>query len=342
MNARIITLTDGVDSESMDAVKAYTHVSLAAENTELPRTVVDASGAPADQLPVRKHDVFLATAWWTAYFGFEARNMQKSLYGEAPPLYYFIQDHEPDFYGWSTRYALARSTDLRPDQTRAIINSEELYNFFAKNYGFADACYVPYAVNERLRRSFKAVPKERIILVYARPSTQRNAFEILVDGLRLWQQADPIVARSWRIVAAGETFEPWRVQQVSNIEIVGKLPLEDYADVLCRAAVGVSFMISPHPSYPPLEMAEAGAIALTNKYAEKDLSLRADNIVSVNVVTPESFAEHLQLAVSRATPMIGKPAAFHAISPIQCRGMMFSAAAVAWSIKNPFAAFLAG
>jgi len=134
VDARIVSLTDGVDADSVATVEGYTLVSLGAENTELPRTIVDASGMRSEQLPIRETEVFLATAWWTAYGGFQAREMQKSLYGSAPPLYYFIQDHEPDFYGWSTRYALARSTYLRPTETVAIINSEELYNFFAENY----------------------------------------------------------------------------------------------------------------------------------------------------------------------------------------------------------------
>jgi hypothetical protein len=197
------------------------------------------------------------------------------------------------------------------------------------NYALSDASYVPYAVNERLRQRFIAVPKERIILVYARPSTPRNAFEILVDGLCLWQQADPIVARSWRIVAAGEDFESWRAGHVSNFEIVGKLSLENYAEMLCRAAVGVGLMLSPHPSYPPLEMAEAGMVTLTNKYDGKDLSLRSDNIVSIDVLTPESLAEEIAREVDRATPMIGEPARFSAIAPIPCQGRIFSVGDVA-------------
>jgi Rhamnan synthesis protein F len=333
-DARIISVQDEVDADCMATVSDYTNIALGAENTELSRTIVDASGVRAAQLPIRRKDIFLATAWWTAYFGFEIRQMQESLYGAVPPLYYFIQDHEPDFYGWSPRYALARSTYLRKGEMRAIINSEELYNFFAKNYGFHDAYYIPYAVNQVLRKSFLAVPKDRIILVYARPSTPRNAFEILVDGLCLWQQANPVIARSWRIVAAGEDFEPWRAEHVSNFEIVGKLSLDDYADVLCRAAVGISLMISPHPSYPPLEMAEAGMVTITNNYGEKDLTLRSDNILSLEMLTPQPLAVQIAQAVARAEPTIGQAAQFRPVAPIPCKGKIFSEAAVVQSIKN--------
>jgi hypothetical protein len=336
VDARIVSLTDDVNAECLDTVEGYTLVALGAEHTELRRTIVDASGVPAEQLPIRRREVFLATAWWTAYGGFEARHVQKTMYGDAPPLYYFIQDHEPDFYGWSTRYALARSTYLRPAETRAIINSEELYEFLAKNYGFHDAYYVPYSVNPRLRSSFKAVPKERIVLVYARAGTPRNAFEILVHGLCLWQQADPIVARSWRIVAAGEDFEPWRAQHVANVDIVGKLSLEDYADMLCRAAVGISLMLSPHPSYPPLEMAEAGLITLTNKYDCKDLGVRADNIISIDKLTPEALAEEIANAICRAEPLIGTMVEFRKIAASPCAGAIYSPQKITSSLQEYF------
>lgn len=336
VDARIVSTSDNVDADCVRGMSGYTLIPLGAENTELPRTIVDASGIRAEQLPIRSREAFLGTAWWTAYFGFEAREMQKLLYGAAPPLYYFIQDHEPDFYGWSSRYALARSTYLRKEETKAIINSEELYNFFAQDYGFDDACYVPYTVNEQLRSNFRAVPKERIILVYARPSTPRNAFEILVDGLCLWQQANPTIARSWRIVAVGENFEPWRAEHVSNIEIVGKLSLEDYADILCRAAVGVSLMISPHPSYPPLEMAEAGLITITNTYGQKKLQLRADNIHTLDVLTPASLATQIVSAVALAESSIGHSARFREIISVPCNGTVYSPANVARLINCGF------
>ncbi len=336
IDTRIVSVTDDVDVECLTALGDYTLVSLGADHTELSRTVVDASQISSNQLPVRKREVFLATAWWTAYLGFRARDMQQSIYGAAPALYYFIQDHEPDFYGWSAQYALSRSTYLRPTETKAIINSEELYNFLAERYELHDACYVPYAINRRLRNAFISHQKERMILVYARPGTPRNAFEILVDGLCLWQQANPTIARSWCIVAAGENFDLWRTQHVANLESVGKLSLEHYADFLCRASVGVSLMLSPHPSYPPLEMAEAGVITVTNKHENKDLSLRAQNIISVEPLTADTLAQAIAQAVQKADAIVGNPASFREIDDIPCTGQIYSARSLALSIVENF------
>lgn len=68
-------------------------------------------------------------------------------------------------------------------------------------------------------------------------------------------------------------------------------------------------MLSPHPSYPPLDMATAGCVTITNNYADKDLTRRADNIISFDPVTPERLADALDAAVMRAefnapTPLV--------------------------------------
>lgn len=74
---------------------------------------------------------------------------------------------------------------------------------------------------------------------------------------------------------------------------VGKLSLGDYAQLLRTTAVGLSLMASPHPSYPPLEMAHFGLRVVTNGYANKDLSLSHSNISSVSEITPEVIADAL-------------------------------------------------
>jgi hypothetical protein len=87
---------------------------------------------------------------------------------------------------------------------------------------------------------------------------------------------------------------------VQNMEIGGKASLEDYADHLNRAAVGISLMISPHPSYPPLEMAEAGVLTITNNYGCKDLSRRFPEIIPIERVDGELLAGAIGAAVRQA------------------------------------------
>jgi beta-1,2-rhamnosyltransferase WsaF-like protein len=59
-------------------------------------------------------------------------------------------------------------------------------------------------------------------------------------------------------------------------------------------------MLSPHPSYPPLEMAEAGVLTITNKYGCKDLSRRFADVISIEQADPELLAEAIEVAVREA------------------------------------------
>jgi hypothetical protein len=63
--------------------------------------------------------------------------------------------------------------------------------------------------------------------------------------------------------------------------------------------MGISLMVSPHPSYPPLEMSRFGVKTITNTYANKDLSSFNENIVSLDVCNGETIAAKLfELAAS--------------------------------------------
>lgn len=262
-------------------------------------TVVDLTSNRAEPVSLRSNDLFFATAWWTADLAFRLKQNQAGLFGASAPVIYLIQDFEPGFYAWSDHYSLAEAT-YRQFGTIAIINSEELANFMAGRYEFEDVSCIPFKLNKRLDETLTPAAKEPVIICYGRPSTARNCFALLVEGLRQWQWRQPDVNTKYRVVFAGEPFEPSLVSEIENAEVAGKLSLDDYAGLLSRAAVGVSLMVSPHPSYPPLEMATAGCITITNQYDSKDLSVRADNIISLSPLDPTRIADALDLAVSRA------------------------------------------
>ena len=217
-----------------------------------------------------------------------------------------IQDDEPYFYGWGSKFALAAATYENGDGIRAIINSEELYATILSKHRFKSVCCIPYRLNQAIAERLSPKLRERTILVYGRPSVARNAFELICESLFLWQQQDPVRAGRWRIIFAGEQFAPGLAEPVQNFEVAGKLPLEDYAALLNTASVGVSIMLSPHPSYPPLEMIEAGLVTVVNDYAEKNLIKRNPNVISPSRLDGDSLADAIENAVDRGEKMIGR------------------------------------
>jgi len=302
---RIISIGEPIDLPAMARFPDYRLVSIGAVFDRLPKTIVDAGDGESGELSLRSSDIFIATAWWTAVTACDLQAAQRLRHGHSHPVVYLIQDHEPDFYGWSSRYAMAQQTYTCPADRIAIINSEELTEYMVRRYGLEDVYTLPFTINPAIREAIEPMARERIILVYGRPNTPRNCFEVIIQALALWQRSEPSEALRWKIISAGEHYDANAVTEVKNFTVVGKLPLEEYGELLSKASVGVSFMISPHPSYPPLEMAFAGLVTITNEYENKDLAKRSPNIVSISDVTPEAVAVALSAAVQQANSFVG-------------------------------------
>lgn len=302
---RIIVTDSRISPEAYEIHSTYSPVPCFQSLDAEPMQIVDGTGA-VGRLNLRAGDIFLATAWWTARRAIELGRDQKRYFGKNPAFIYFIQDDEPFFYGWSSKWALAESTYHLPGETIAVINSEELYSDMTKRYRFKSVFCHPYKMNADISNALKNRPRERMILVYARPHAARNAFELICESLQEWQQRDPMRARHWRIICLGQQFDEEMTYPVQNVSVVGKASLEEYGDYLSRASVGISMMVSPHPSYPPLEMAEAGVMTITNRYGRKDLRRRFPQIISLDYLEPMLLADAIETAVGQAEQNIGK------------------------------------
>lgn len=265
------------------------------------RLVIPFGDRGSRSLAVRRTDIFVATAWWTAYGAQRLSAWQAEQFGiPALPLVYLIQDHEPGFYPWSSRYALAQSTYCYPGPQIGVFNTSLLRDWFvAQGYRFSAVhAFEPHlnpVLMERLHGASRP-GKVRRLLVYGRPDTPRNVFELLCLGIREWCHTDP-EAGGWEIISLGETHLPVGLPNGGQITALGKVSLEKYAEILHSARVGISLMLSPHPSYPPLEMAAFGLHTITNRFGNKDLTGFSPLIQSLAILTPEAIAAALRVSV---------------------------------------------
>lgn len=248
-------------------------------------------------IPIRKNDYFIATAWWTALAIKSFQKSQREIYGKAPRRFgYMIQDFEPGFYAWSARYALAMASYADPKRTIGIFNTSLLRNYFHDNgINFDDEYIFEPRLNDSLKKYLPLVSasqKNRKILIYGRPSVERNAFPLIKAGLERWSQDYPN-SSLWEVISLGETHADIPLPGGGVIHSLGKVSINEYSEHLLTAAVGLSLMVSPHPSYPPLEMAVFGAAVITNRYKNKDLASLHPNIISVNDITPENLSKSL-------------------------------------------------
>lgn len=249
-------------------------------------------------LPVSENDIFIFTGWWTAHCTQDAYVDFEKNEGIKPNTFiYFIQDYEPGFYPWSTRYLLADATYRSEYKHIAVFNSKLLSEFFKLNhYEFYKEFDFDPTLNGTLKdilvKSVGNVNKKKQILVYGRPSVERNAFNLLVAGLKRWVEIQDDI-EEWEILSAGEYHLPVDLGKGKELKSVGKLTIEQYAQTMLDTYAGISLMSSPHPSYPPLEMSVFGVKVITNTYSNKDLADFNDNIVSLSNISPNNIAVNL-------------------------------------------------
>lgn len=294
---RIIVTDAPVVWEDAVQVDGYKLVP-AEENSMEMRQVVPFCDRAGKTFPVGKNDIFLATAWWSAYNISEVMRWQADYYKqEMKPMLYMVQDYEPGFYPWSSRYLMADSTYKMDIPTVAIINSTLLKEHFENNgYKFARSYSFDPVLNDNLREYLFAHEKDykrkKQILIYGRPSVERNALELIVASLKEWAKTYP-KASEWTILAAGESFADIPITEEMAIQSVGKLSLEEYGRCMLETSIGISLMVSPHPSYPPLEMSTFGIRTITNCYGSKDLGSFNENMISIQNCSQGNICKEL-------------------------------------------------
>ena len=272
--------------------------------------VVAAPRGSETSLAVGAGDVFLATFWTTAELAIRLVRWQESAFGPGGRrLAYLVQDWEPGFYPWSAQSEMARSTYASDIPTLAVINTAQLRDFIAgEGIRFAREFAFEPQLSGGLRTFLHEPPIERArrVVVYGRPETPRNAFPLIVDGLRAWRAADPRAA-GWEVVSVGRPHLPVSLGGDARLTSLGKLDLAGYGRLLRESAVGLSLMVSPHPSYPPLEMAHLGMLVATNRFASKELATWHENITSLDSFTPDGVARALSALTARfdADPSAG-------------------------------------
>lgn len=264
-------------------------------------------------IEVGENDYFIATAWWTAYTLQPILEWQQNTYDVDSFFYYLIQDYEPGFYPWSSRYVMADSTYNSKFKTKAVFNTKILHDFFVdKSYSFHQRAFFDPPLNKLLMRgahlaSSEVRKKPYKILVYGRPNVKRNCFEICIESLQKFVlQYENI--HEWEFYSVGEMHPDIELGKSCKLISLGKLSLKRYQEMLEYSSIGLSLMLSPHPSYPPIEMALYGLEVVTNNYANKNLSELFSNIHSLDNLTPDNVADALCNLCKKVNERSGAPA----------------------------------
>jgi hypothetical protein len=241
-------------------------------------------------LQVNPTDAFIATSWWTAHVAHRAVNdlgREKFTFLE--------QEYEPIFYPTGTFYALAQQAHTFPQF--AVFSTDFLRDYFRENklgvfaagdeQGEVNSTFFRNATNSfQITEKDLASVKRKRFLFYARPEPHaaRNMFELGVLGLSEALREGHFDLDQWEFHGIGtvSNFRNLRLHRGATLKMLPRVSLQEYLNMLPSYALGLSLMLSPHPSMTPLDMAAAGLITVTNTYANKTREKWAS--ISTNIV----------------------------------------------------------
>jgi glycosyltransferase involved in cell wall biosynthesis len=245
------------------------------------------------EISVSPNDTFIATTWWTAHISHEAvRELG------ADKFVYFIQEFEPFIFPMGTYHALADQSYTFPHY--AIFSTKFLQDYFKINRlgvystgseecGNNNSVFFENAIGKfNIDESTLTNRKVKKLLFYARPEdhTARNMFELGMIALQEAVNRGILKPGEWEFYGAGSTLpdKSYPLNDKISLRMLPKVSLNEYYELLMQFDLGLSLMYTPHPSLPPIEMAAAGLIVVTNtclNKTEEELRKISKNIVGV-------------------------------------------------------------
>ena len=273
---RLITRTQPADVQRLQTV-------LEAQGLDWPGEidVVFAPTTDDEDIPIGPGDVFLTTSWWTT--------RATLLSVPAKQVIYLLQEDERMFYPRCDDRLRCAETLARTD-LHMLINSELLFQYLADGpEPLADlaarAAWFEPAFPTRLFHEAVREPDaegKRTFLFYARPNNLRNLYWRGLEAIAA-AVADGVLDRErWKFLFVGKDIGRIALPGGVMPEILENLPWDRYAEAVRGAHLGLALMDTPHPSYPPLDLAASGAIVVTNSCANKvSLDAYSRNIITV-------------------------------------------------------------
>lgn len=304
------TQKGGIDSQSLAALlTSYDSLGTFGKDIEHLQNIYEEPGG----IPVNSEDMFMATLYSTAYPAESAAKLLRN-----PNIIYFIQDYEPLFFPQDENWLEAYETYTVPHF--AIYSTPLLKNYFkfrkesiyawcqndqCDEYGWSAQAAI--SAHKPINNSVIENIGLKRLIAYLRPHSPRNAFGLVIEALSEAVRRGIFNEDEWQFFGVGATQDVGNQCNLGGrphfcIHTVHHLSEEKYKDFILTGDIGLSLMVSPHPSLPPLDFAAAGMITVTNSFATKTASVLEK--VSKNFIVADpylnSMVEGLRLAVERS------------------------------------------
>jgi hypothetical protein len=238
----------------------------------------DRSRAERREIDLHDGDLFVTTAWWTT---------SNLLHAVSPrQIIHMLQEDERMFYPHGDVNLLCSEILARPD-LRFAVNTRLLHEHLIASglEGLArtGAWFEPAFPQNCFYWEERAPTGPREFLFYARPFHPRNLYGRGLEAVSAAIERRILDPAHWNVTFVGRDLNAITLPHGVKPRLVQNLPWAEYAAVVRRTDLGLALMHTPHPSYPPLDLAACGAAAVTNRYGRKrTLASYSANILCVD------------------------------------------------------------
>lgn len=217
-------------------------------------------------LPIGSEDTILTTSWWGTRAALGAIDPARILY--------LLQEDERMFYPFGDSRLRCAET-LSDPNLHVLINTRMLFDHLAdgpdclpllrkRGYWFEPA--FPAFSKPSVA---KPRPEKKNFFFYARPNNDRNLYWRGLEVIDKVMREGLLPASEWNIHFVGRELPDMELPGGVRPQVWAKLPWSKYAELMSEMDLGLSLMDTPHPSYPPLDLAASGAVVVTNTHGPK-------------------------------------------------------------------------
>ncbi len=250
-------------------------------STLFPRLKFSADYVDVDFDPDRipECDFAICSSWPTAY--------SLLRFNRCKAKFYFMQDYESLFYP-------AGSVQGMIDLTYqfgffCIANSEGIAQKY-RPFSSAVEHFAPGIDTNvfRPREKLRTEPPYQVVF-YGRPKNHRNGFALGTEALRIVKKE---CGSRVNIVSAGAEWNPADYGLENVMTNLGVLrSLDQVAQLYRKSDVGLIIMMTPHPSYQPLEFMASGCATVTNSNYGANWLFQHERNAFVTPIAPVTLAE---------------------------------------------------
>lgn len=291
---RLITLSEPPDARVLNDVLSPNELKLDGpfETIHMPRDSVMS-------FPFGAEDIFLTTSWWSTHAVLRAIEVTKVIY--------LLQEDERMFYGYGDQRLLCSET-LEHHELTTVVNTQLLYTHLTtgeqaiRGLSTRALWFEPAFVGGSEAVVNEGARKRRL-LFYSRPKNLRNLFWRGSEAICQAIERGVLEPDAWEFYFVGKDTPKFSLPRGATSHVVEGMNWSQYQRFVGTMDAALVLMDTPHPSYPPLDMAASGVAVLTNRHGIKtDLSAYSKNIIMADLAVPSLLEGLGELALLANQP----------------------------------------